>query len=227
MILNNQLQGKPLSRIPDEQYRHSAIMRGAVLHGLGLNMIKERVMRRSYGIEMQPEFNAAVHPTSLKFVDKTDGMIRCKEVMHWFAVRARPFLAKMVNIREIQLQTIWWNNGHSFWITKAKISTAVVLYPILIGFLSVKRMLLQSLGTALVCASDFTLNISYTTMWGHRELEKASIRSVWAKVWTKRWFLWSKIWFRTYIWVRIGVHVLVWRRSYWESKRTVSIILSI
>jgi hypothetical protein len=69
-------------------------------------MIEERVMRRSYGIEILPKFNAAEHPSSLQFVDKTDGIIRCKEVMYWFAVRVRPFLAMMVNIREIKLQMI-------------------------------------------------------------------------------------------------------------------------
>ena len=62
-------------------------MRGAVLHGLGLNMIKERLMRRSYGIEVNPTFDATIHPEAKKFVDKTDGMLRCKEVMHWFTTK--------------------------------------------------------------------------------------------------------------------------------------------
>ena len=66
-------------------------MRGAVLHGLDLNMIKERLMRRSYGIEVHPVFDANIHPEAKKFVDKTDSVLRCKEVMRWYAIKVRSF----------------------------------------------------------------------------------------------------------------------------------------
>jgi hypothetical protein len=65
---------------------HSAIMRGAVLHGLGLNQIRERVMRTSYGVAANPVFVANRHPLNRRFVD-VDGVTRCKEVMDWFTRR--------------------------------------------------------------------------------------------------------------------------------------------
>ena len=61
-------------------------MRGAVLSGLGLNFIKERVMRRSYGVTSHPVFMSGQHPVSRRFVD-VDGTIRCRDVMSWYVVK--------------------------------------------------------------------------------------------------------------------------------------------
>jgi len=63
-------------------------MRGAVLHGLGMDLIKERLMRRSYGSEFQAIFNADEHPESLKFIDHIDGRFRCN-IMKWYACKVR------------------------------------------------------------------------------------------------------------------------------------------
>jgi len=59
-------------------------MRGAVLHGLGLNLVQEHLMRRSYGSELSMAFNSKKHPLVRKFVDEIDGIERCK-AMCWFA----------------------------------------------------------------------------------------------------------------------------------------------
>jgi hypothetical protein len=73
-------------------YRYSAIMRGAVLHGLGMDLIKERLMRRSYGSEFQSIFKPDEHPESLKFIDDIDGQCRCN-TMRWYASKVcEPFL---------------------------------------------------------------------------------------------------------------------------------------
>jgi hypothetical protein len=61
-------------------------MRGAVLHGLGMDLVKERLMRRSYGSEFQSIFNSDEHPESLKFLDDIDGRYRCN-VMKWYACK--------------------------------------------------------------------------------------------------------------------------------------------
>lgn len=58
-------------------------MRGAVLHGLGLNLVKERLMRRSYGVTSHPVFVPERHPTGRRFID-VDGVERCKDVMDWY-----------------------------------------------------------------------------------------------------------------------------------------------
>jgi len=63
---------------------YSAIMRGAVLHGLGMDLVKERLMRRSYGSEFQAIFKPDEHPESLKFIDDIDGQCRCN-TMKWYA----------------------------------------------------------------------------------------------------------------------------------------------
>ena len=50
-------------------YSASSIVRGAVLHGLGLASIKERLMRRSYGVSSHAVFIKDVHTENRKFVD--------------------------------------------------------------------------------------------------------------------------------------------------------------
>lgn len=64
----------------------SAIMQGAVLHGLGYNLVKERLIRRSYGVISAPEFVAGQHPEDRRYVDES-GTARCRGVMEWFACK--------------------------------------------------------------------------------------------------------------------------------------------
>jgi len=93
--LNRDLQikqppyGYHISKLAILKARVSAIMRGAVLHGLihrdpSLNPLDQRVMRRSYGIDLSDVFDPTTHPNHLKFVDKIDGNLRCF-VMKWYA----------------------------------------------------------------------------------------------------------------------------------------------
>jgi len=63
-------------------------MRGAVLHGLGMDLIKERLMRRCYGSEFQVVFDAAKHPEHLQISARIDGSYRCN-VMKWYAKKVR------------------------------------------------------------------------------------------------------------------------------------------
>ena len=59
-------------------------MKGAVLHKLGLNAIKERVMRRHYGVEYKAPFEEGVHPEHLK-TRNAAGTIVCRAACKWYA----------------------------------------------------------------------------------------------------------------------------------------------
>jgi hypothetical protein len=61
-------------------------MRGAVLYKLGLDFVKDRVMRRSYGINTDWHFRHGYHPESRKRVG-LDGATLCKGLMFWFVTK--------------------------------------------------------------------------------------------------------------------------------------------
>jgi len=63
--------------------RITAVMRGAVLYKLGLDLVTDRVMRRSYGIATNVPFRRGHHPESARYLD-IDGTMRCRDVMHWY-----------------------------------------------------------------------------------------------------------------------------------------------
>jgi len=63
-------------------------MKGAVLHKLGLKLVKWRIMKASYGLVSEPTFIDGQHPERLKFRDKIDGNWRCRDVMKWCARKA-------------------------------------------------------------------------------------------------------------------------------------------
>ncbi len=62
-------------------------MRGAVLHKLGLNIVKERIMRRHYGVSHYREgFKHGKDPIHLKGVNAA-GEVVCNDVMRWYAYK--------------------------------------------------------------------------------------------------------------------------------------------
>lgn len=61
-------------------------MRGAVLYKLGLNYVKERIMRWSYGIRYDVLFRPGYHPLSRKVVG-LDNVARCEDVIDWFVTK--------------------------------------------------------------------------------------------------------------------------------------------
>jgi len=61
-------------------------MRGAVLHKMGINSVKERLMRRSYGIIANKAFRPGIHPDFRKFTDIA-GVVRCRGNMNWYATK--------------------------------------------------------------------------------------------------------------------------------------------
>ena len=58
-------------------------MRGAILHKVGLDVVKERVMRRHYGIGTSKSFRYGHDPDRLKYVSP-DGETMCRDVMNWY-----------------------------------------------------------------------------------------------------------------------------------------------
>lgn len=68
--------------------RYSAIMRGAVLHKLGLDYVKERIMRAHYGTSVSMPFRYGIDPPNLKYVNAS-GEERCNRVMEWLAHKVR------------------------------------------------------------------------------------------------------------------------------------------
>jgi hypothetical protein len=67
---------------------HTAIMKGAVLHRLGLNAVKERMMRSNYGIEVNTPFISGFHPQSSRYTNAR-GDERCNIGLDWIAYKVR------------------------------------------------------------------------------------------------------------------------------------------
>jgi hypothetical protein len=63
-------------------------MLGAVLHKVpDLKLVQWRLMKLSYGLIADPIFVEGKHPEHLKYRDKVDGNIRCRDVMRWCAIK--------------------------------------------------------------------------------------------------------------------------------------------
>ena len=69
-------------------------MRGAVFHRLGFNFVKERVLRRSYGMSlMRIPFDPKKDPQHLK-TDHPSGIPACRGIMKWYAVKVARLAAR-------------------------------------------------------------------------------------------------------------------------------------
>jgi hypothetical protein len=63
-------------------------MKGAVLHQLGLNMVKERIMRSNYGFRERVTFVPGVHPESSRYTSP-EGKQRSNLGVIWVAYKVR------------------------------------------------------------------------------------------------------------------------------------------
>jgi hypothetical protein len=61
-------------------------MRGAVLHRMGAILVKERIMRRHYGVRHYRAFKPGADPERLRAVDAS-GQTVCSDVMKWYAYK--------------------------------------------------------------------------------------------------------------------------------------------
>jgi len=85
-------------------------MKGAVLHRLGMNFVKERRMRRNYGIRCQTPFKMTIHPEHLKGLDPS-GETVCTKAVEWCAYKVSwPRVSFSLMSRVARWQTvIRWN----------------------------------------------------------------------------------------------------------------------
>lgn len=74
----------------------SAITRGAVLYKLGLNLVKEHVMRVHYGIATWVPFREDTHPEELRIISNNGNPV-CKDVMKWYANKV-PLASSRINV---------------------------------------------------------------------------------------------------------------------------------
>jgi hypothetical protein len=82
----------------------TAVVRGAVMHGLNSRIVKQRVLRRHYGIATSVAWNNERHPLERRWKDKLDGTWRV-DVMRWYAQKViLPY--NIVNRRVIVSKTI-------------------------------------------------------------------------------------------------------------------------
>jgi hypothetical protein len=58
----------------------------------------------SYGLIAEPIFTAGKHPEHLKYQDKVDGNVRCRDVMRWCAVKVVPFLPAIANFEGTKVE---------------------------------------------------------------------------------------------------------------------------
>jgi len=57
---------------------------------LGLNFVRERIMRRAYGFTISHPFIEGYHPERFKFMC-VSGVWRCDQVMEWYAHKVSQF----------------------------------------------------------------------------------------------------------------------------------------
>jgi len=78
-------------------------VRGAVLYRLGLDIVTHRIMRLSYGIAAATEFREGYHPPARKCTG-IDGIVRCRDVMDWYATKVTYFVSYSADSRARGLQ---------------------------------------------------------------------------------------------------------------------------
>lgn len=61
----------------------SAVVRGAVLYGLNSGIVRERILRRHYGIPTSVVWDPEKHPIERRWKDDLDGTWRV-DVMKWY-----------------------------------------------------------------------------------------------------------------------------------------------
>lgn len=87
-------------------------MRGAVLHKMGLNLVKERMMRRHYGVSHYRNFLEGQDPEYLRGEDAA-GDIICNSVMKWYAKKVQTKQSVLNNrVKGWKMGKLW--SSHSF-----------------------------------------------------------------------------------------------------------------
>lgn len=67
-------------------YSWSAVVRGAVMYGLNSNVVRERILRRHYGIATSVVWDQEKYPLERRWRDHLDGTWRV-DVMRWYVAK--------------------------------------------------------------------------------------------------------------------------------------------
>jgi len=84
--------------IHTDQRRGTAVARGAVLHMLQACQIKERILRRHYGVTTTRPFRKEKDPKTLKIL--SDDGWQCASVMVWLARKVSSVVCAQFDCRE-------------------------------------------------------------------------------------------------------------------------------
>ena len=80
---------QPLDRCPLLNLTYnswSAVVRGAVMYGLNSKVVRERILRRHYGIATSVVWDQEKHPLERRWRDHLDGTWRV-DVMRWYVAK--------------------------------------------------------------------------------------------------------------------------------------------
>ncbi|KAK6524989.1 hypothetical protein TWF281_011879 [Arthrobotrys megalospora] len=62
----------------------TSIARGAVMHGIENEIVKDKIARRCYGVCVDVRYEEGFHPSQVKYFDDYDDIWRVKDQMEWF-----------------------------------------------------------------------------------------------------------------------------------------------
>ena len=97
---NNPSTGRPSRILIDGSW--SAVVRGAVMYGLNSKVVRERILRRHYGIPTSVVWDNEKHPIERRWRDHLDGSWRI-DVMKWYVAKVFPPFTP-INIRDNALR---------------------------------------------------------------------------------------------------------------------------
>jgi hypothetical protein len=77
-------------------YSWAAICRGAVLKGLGNEVVVNHITKYHYGISYSPYFREGKHQENDKYIDEVENVPRARNQMTWFLNKVRVWVVPLV-----------------------------------------------------------------------------------------------------------------------------------
>ena len=186
------------------------------MHGLGLNLVKERLMRRSYGVVSQPIFRPGVDPQNRRFVDIV-GVARCRDVMDWYARKVPNFMANSnFNLRVWRWKTRGWFRRHVSSIIARGFTEGQVHFITVQRYLFVKTTIHPSIKQLQVHVIPFSADISCSIMFRKGWSQKVAFRCIpTTSQWGTAMFS-SNLYYRPHFWTWIDTKVSLPRTNRWN-----------
>jgi hypothetical protein len=144
------------------------------MHGLNSRIVKQRVLRRHYGIATSVAWNNERHPLERRWKDKLDGTWRV-DVMRWYAQKVwlswlsfNSRASVLKTVEEWRLSCITTSTTARSWFENVNYSLVIRTWPLCI-------QMIQVLATS--CLADFS---DWTRLWARSRsngYSSAGIRS--------------------------------------------------